>query len=311
MPKYFPSFGEVRFEDTINTARMKAHKNGYELLKLLNEISDWDTKQVFSVATAESATGGLAMSTLVDIPFGGAYKYGCFGVYDTDAKRVMLGVKVEDVYTLRCVREMAEGILRNSNATIGIAISGNAMPDQSKKEDIEKVGEVFIGIAIYTSEKKITSYANAYNFCENDPITKSASNICKLWYTNTMAEKILKSELPDTMRSQMISKYPGVSSLFDGNNPFELTSLLATYIRNMIVAKAFEDCAHYVKINKKKIVVPQFVIENKSQLAKQSVRTKFQPDTNNVLLARKGITSSCKTKNCNDKIRRVSKTFSA
>ena len=55
----------------------------------------------------------------------------------------------------------------------------------------------------------------------------------------------------------------------------------------------------------------QFVIENKSQLAKQSVRTKFQADTNNVLLDRKDIKSTCKTKHCNDKARRVTKTFIA
>lgn len=309
MPKFFPSFSEVRFEDTINAARIEAHKNGYELLKLLNEISDWDKNQVFSVATAESATAGLAFSTLVDIPFGGSFKYGCFGVYDTDAKRVMLGVQVEDVYTLRCAREMAEGILRNSNASIGISITGNAMPLQTTKEEIEKVGEVFIGIAMYTGEKKMVSYANAYNFCDKDPVTNATSNICKLWYTNTIAEKILNNELTASEKTRISSKYKGVESLLDGKNPFEITSLLATYIRTMIVARAFKDCIRYVKRNKNKILVPKFLIYDKANLAQQTVRDMFPTNTNNVLLHRENIVSSCHTQNCNDKERRVRKTF--
>lgn len=309
MPKFFPTFGELRFEDTLSQSRVNAHKNGYELLKLLNEISDWDTKQVFQVATAESATAGLALSTLVDIPFGGAYKYGCFGVYDTDAKRVMLGVQVEDVYTLKCAREMAEGILRNSNASIAISITGNAMPLQTSKEEIEKVGEVFIGIAMYTGERRISSYVNVYNFCEKDPLSNSVSSICKLWYTNTIAEKIINAELSTQEKKRISSKYKGVDTLLDGKNPFEITSFLASYIRNMIVATAFRDCIHYIKINRKRIVVPQFLIKNKEVLRDNNVRKNFPKDTNNALLDRKRIMSKCNTHKCNDSDRTVTKVF--
>lgn len=311
MPKFFPAFGELRFEDVLSQSRINAHKSAYDLLKLLNEISDWKKQQVFSVATAESATAGLAFSTLVDIPFGGSFKYGCFGVYDTDAKRVMLGVKVEDVYTLKCAREMAEGILRNSNATIGIAITGNAMPYQSSKEEIEKVGEVFIGISMYTDEKKITSYANVYNFCESDPMTNSMAGICKLWYTNTIAEKIINETITDEQKRTLTSKYKGVEMLLDGNNPFEITSFLASYVRNMIVATAFNDCIRYVKLNRKKIVVPQFLIKNKEALADKDIRKNFPKDTNNMILFRKSLNTSCKTKNCNDSERKVVKLFNA
>jgi PncC family amidohydrolase len=309
MPKFFPNFGELRFEDVLSSSRVEAHKHGYELLKLLNEISDWNTNQVFSVATAESATGGLAFSTLVDIPFGGSYKYGCFGVYDTDAKRVMIGVQVDDVYTLKCAKEMAEGILRNSNAAIAISITGNAMPLQTTKEEIEKVGEVFIGIAFYTGEKKIKSYANVYNFCEKDPVTKSTASICKLWYTNTISEKILSGELTEKQKKAFIKKYKGIGSLIDGNNPFEITSFLASYIRNMIVAQAFQDCLKYVKLNRKVIVVPKFLIENKQALAVSNVRKTFPKDTNNKVLSRHGIKARCVTKNCNDADRKVKKLF--
>ena len=71
-----------------------------------------------SLATAESLTGGLIFSTLVDMPLGGSTKYGCFSVYDTDAKRIFLGVTAPDVYTHRCATEMAVGVLKNSNARL-------------------------------------------------------------------------------------------------------------------------------------------------------------------------------------------------
>ena len=51
-------------------------------------------------------------------------KYGCFGVYDTDAKRVFNSVKVDDVYTHTCAKEMAVGLLKNSNATLAISVTG-------------------------------------------------------------------------------------------------------------------------------------------------------------------------------------------
>ena len=84
------------------------------------------------------------MSTIVDIPWCGWAKYGYTGVYDTDAKRVFNGVGVDDVYTQRCAKEMAVGLLKNSNATIALAVTGNAMPDPDK---VQKLGEVFIGVA--------------------------------------------------------------------------------------------------------------------------------------------------------------------
>ena len=309
MSKFFPTFGELRFEDVLAQSRIDAHKNGYNLLKLLNDISDFKTNQVFAVATAESATAGLVFSTLVDIPFGGSFKYGCFGVYDTDAKRVMLGVEVEDVYTLKCAKEMAEGILRNSNASIGISISGNVMPLQDSQESVERVGEVFIGVAFYIGEKSIKSFTNVYNFCEEDPVDNSVSSICKLWYTNTMSERLLSKELTAKQKEKFVKKYKGIGSLLDGYNPFEITSLMASYLRNMITRQAFADCIRYIEANRTTIIVPQFVIQNKAQLALASVRKAFPKDTNNKVLDRTNIKSKCVSTNCGDSKRKVKKLF--
>lgn len=128
----------------------------------------------------------MIFSTLVDIPLSGSSKYGCFGVYDTDAKRIFLGVTEPNVYTHRCVKQMAAGALLNSNASIAIAVSGNAMPDQTKPEMVDKLGEVFIGIAGYTGENKIKVSTKVYNFCGTQG---NELDTCRLWW-RMPAEKI-------------------------------------------------------------------------------------------------------------------------
>jgi PncC family amidohydrolase len=145
-------------EKMVNQMKREAQKSAYNLLILLNKQNQnkWRNNSYVGhqVATAESLTAGLITSTLVDIPFGGYLKYGCFGVYDTDAKRTFIGVKNEDVYTHKCAKEMAIGTLKNSNATISIAVSGNAMP---LNEDYKRLSETFISIAGYKDDNTIVS----------------------------------------------------------------------------------------------------------------------------------------------------------
>ena len=121
-----------------------AHKAAYDLLVELNLRATKD--KWLQVCTSESLTAGMIMSTLVDIPWGGYLKYGAFAVYDTDAKRVFNKVSVDNVYTHRCAKEMAVGILKNSNASLAIAVTGNAMP---LNDHVDMLGEVFIGVAGY------------------------------------------------------------------------------------------------------------------------------------------------------------------
>jgi len=140
-----PSFESLRPEDVLSFAQTNAHYNGYELLKKLK-------KKKLKIATAESMTAGLLFSTLVDIPFAGSCKYGSFCVYDTDAKKVLLSVSDSNIYSHRCVEEMAVGVLKKTNATFAISVSGHSMP---YKEDLKRLGEVFIGLACYNKDGSI------------------------------------------------------------------------------------------------------------------------------------------------------------
>ena len=144
----------------INKAHETAHKYAHKLLCYMESCYI-----KHNIITAESLTAGLIFSTLVDIPFGGKHKYGCIGAYDTDAKRIFLGVDVENVYTYKCAKEMATGALKNSNASIAISVTGNAKADKSSKSN--RLGEVFIGIAGYSGQNKIKIATNVYNFCNN------------------------------------------------------------------------------------------------------------------------------------------------
>lgn len=218
--------------DTLNKVAEMAHRSAYDLLVELNSRASKD--KWLQICTSESLTAGMIMSTLVDIPWGGYLKYGAFGVYDTDAKRVFNKVSVDDVYTHRCAKEMAIGILKNSNATLAIAVTGNAMP---LNEHIDMLGEVFIGVAGYKTAEdgttKIIYETKSINACDNN--IEDFEKTCEEWY-----QTIVRN-----------SKY----------NPRERTALVSREIRYYTTHKALKFCLSFVKNNNPE--VPTFVLERK------------------------------------------------
>lgn len=102
-----------------------------------------------NVVTAESLTAGMIVSYLVDVPFRGAYIYGGHAVYDSDAKRVFLGVREPNVYTEACSRQMARGAIDSSRALVGIAVTGEAGP--VPKSNLAQLGVVNYAISLKTA----------------------------------------------------------------------------------------------------------------------------------------------------------------
>jgi nicotinamide-nucleotide amidase len=86
------------------------------------------------LVTAESCTGGWVAKTLTDIP-GSSQWFECgYITYSNAAKMRDLGVAVRTLNEFgavseQAVREMAEGAMRVSGATVAIAVSGIAGPD--------------------------------------------------------------------------------------------------------------------------------------------------------------------------------------
>ena len=99
------------------------------------------------LAAAESCTGGMLASRLVDHPGASEWFYGSFVTYQACAKSEMLGI---DKFILRehglvseqTVMAMSRGVLEFTSADYAIALSGVAGP--ADDGSASKVGELWI-----------------------------------------------------------------------------------------------------------------------------------------------------------------------
>jgi nicotinamide-nucleotide amidase len=114
-----------------------------EVLRLLGEAG-------WTVATAESLTGGLVAAALTDIPGASASFRGGVISYATDLKARLLGVDevvLEEhgpIYA-PVAAAMAVGVRRRLQATVGIATTGVAGPDA---QDGRPPGTVHIAVSL-------------------------------------------------------------------------------------------------------------------------------------------------------------------
>ena len=225
-------------------------KKAYELIKKIVEYETSSGRNL-QIATCESLTAGLIMSTLVHVPYGGYVKYGCFGVYDTDAKRVFSGVKVSDVYTHTCAREMAVGLLKNSNATITISVSGNAMPSS---DQLSRLGELFIGIAGYVQkEGKRNATQEGSDDTDVEIIYQTRSSSECLERHDNLGNRI-KKNCKLWIESHAGSAYP----------PRAMTASISRLIRNYTALSAMQFAIDFLQSNVN-LIVPYFVVEAKQR----------------------------------------------
>lgn len=102
----------------------------------------------WTVAVAESLTGGQVTSALVDVPGASASLRGGVVAYATDVKREVLGVDPALLATVGAVdpevaRQMARGVRAHLRADVGVATTGVAGPDP---QDGKPVGTVCIAV---------------------------------------------------------------------------------------------------------------------------------------------------------------------
>ena len=108
------------------------------------------TYRGWTVATAESCTGGLIGERLTAIPGASAVFVGGCMTYTNDMKVRMLGVSPETIVThtevsAETAAEMATGIRRVTGADVGISTTGFAGPGGGTIKN--PVGTVYVGIA--------------------------------------------------------------------------------------------------------------------------------------------------------------------
>ena len=99
----------------------------------------------WTMAVAESFTGGLVASRLVNVAGSSAWFKGGVVAYDSELKFGVLGVTRGPVVTADTARQMAEGVRRVSGSDVGLATTGVAGPEP--QEDVP-VGTVFLGLAL-------------------------------------------------------------------------------------------------------------------------------------------------------------------
>ena len=101
------------------------------------------------IATAESCTGGLVSAAITEVSGSSDIFDRGFVTYSNAAKRAMLGVRAETLLAHGAVsepvaREMAEGALHRSEATLAVSVTGIAGPGGS---EFKPEGRVCFGLA--------------------------------------------------------------------------------------------------------------------------------------------------------------------
>src|SRR5664280_1193677 len=97
-----------------------------------------------TLGLAESLTGGLAASRLVNVPGASEWFRGSVVSYASEVKFEVLGVPEGPVVSGEAARAMADGARRVLGADVGLSITGVAGPGT---QDDQPPGTVFVGLA--------------------------------------------------------------------------------------------------------------------------------------------------------------------
>ena len=122
---------------------MELRNNGL----LEKHVVDVLKEKKLTITTAESCTGGMISSRIVNVPGASAVLKQAYVTYCDEAKHTVLGVKKETLEKYYAVSsqtacEMAEGGAKAAGADVCVSVTGVAGPDT---EDGKPVGCVFIG----------------------------------------------------------------------------------------------------------------------------------------------------------------------
>jgi nicotinamide-nucleotide amidase len=104
----------------------------------------------YTIATAESCTGGLIAERITNVAGSSDYFLGSIVSYSNEAKTSMLGVPTELIerhgpVSGAVAEAMARGIKERTGATVGVSVTGVAGPGGGT--DAVPVGTVYIGLA--------------------------------------------------------------------------------------------------------------------------------------------------------------------
>ncbi len=125
-----------------------------DIYRLLNEFG-------YRISVAESCTGGLLSSKLVNIPGISKFFNSGYITYSDEAKIKELKVNKDTLIkysavSINVVNEMIEGLIDKTSANVCIAISGVAGPGNDNRNNEE--GKIIIGTFVKNKDKMINTY---------------------------------------------------------------------------------------------------------------------------------------------------------
>lgn len=118
------------------------------MINIVPQIANILVDKNWTMATAESCTGGLVSATLTDFSGSSAWFSGAIVAYSNEVKMSLLNVP-EAIITEygavseQTVRAMAEGVCKAIGTDIGLSLSGVAGPTGGSPE--KPVGTVWMG----------------------------------------------------------------------------------------------------------------------------------------------------------------------
>ncbi len=116
----------------------------------IRELAEILESRAWTLAAAESCTGGLVAARITDRPGASAYFVGAVVAYANTVKQSTLDVpgsilERQGAVSVDCARAMAEGVRRALGADVGLATTGIAGPDGATPE--KPVGLVYVACA--------------------------------------------------------------------------------------------------------------------------------------------------------------------
>lgn len=131
--------------------RFKEAVYGEDETTIEDEVAKILIENNLTIAIAESCTGGMVSSSLINYPgISSIFMEGCV-TYSNEAKIMTLNVKEDTLNSAgavseQCAIEMAEGVATRHNTNIGLSTTGIAGPEGGSEK--KPVGLVYMGIKI-------------------------------------------------------------------------------------------------------------------------------------------------------------------
>lgn len=125
--------------------------NNISRKELLGELFSLIQKENLTVSTAESCTGGLIAGAITSVAGISSYYKEGFVTYSNEAKKKYLDVpdhilEKNGAVSHQTAFYMVHGLIKNTHADLGIAVTGIAGPGGGSKE--KPVGLVYIAVGV-------------------------------------------------------------------------------------------------------------------------------------------------------------------